>query len=141
MMNSIRVSVMDRKPEKPRRGTILVIFMLSLAMLSMTVLAMIRVTLLHRDMVRSNELLVQSEWLFQSAVVRAASRLRASSEYTGEEWRIDADSSGQKLDGLARISVEGDDDQTNARRVAITVIYPPDDARRVTVSRTVTISP
>lgn len=126
---------------RQRAGTVLVIFMLSLAMLSMTALAMVRVTLLQRDMVRSNELIVQSEWLFQSAVVRASSQLQASEDYDGEEWRIDAGAIGQTFDALAQISVEQTDDQTKGRRVVITVMYPPDDVRRVMVSRSVIIAP
>ena len=48
-----------------RAGTVIVIFMVSLAMLSLTAAAMLRVTLLQRSMVRNNELRIQSEWLFQ----------------------------------------------------------------------------
>ena len=123
-----------------RAGTVLVIFMVSLAMLSMTAVALVRVTLLQRSMVRNNELRIQSEWLFQSAVVRASSRLNSNAEYSGEEWNIAAKSLGQTFDALAKISIEAVDGKTNERRAAITVIYPPDNAERATVSRTVTIS-
>lgn len=137
------VSVVEElsNQQKQRAGTVLVVFMLSLAMLSMTALAMVRVTLLQRDMVRSNELIVQSEWLFQSAVVRASSQLQASEDYDGEEWKIDAETIGQMFDALAQISVEQADEQTKGHRVVITVMYPPDDVRRVMVSRSVMIAP
>jgi hypothetical protein len=124
-----------------RQGTILVVFMLSLAMLSLTVAAMVRVTLLQRGMVRSHDLRVQSEWLFQSAVARASSQMKANADYSGEEWKIAADSLGLSFDAVATISVEPDDDQTKDRRVTITVVYPSDDAHRAMVSRTVSISP
>lgn len=123
-----------------RHGTILVIFMVSLAMLSLTAAAMVRVTLLQRSMVRNNELRIQSEWLFQSAVARASSELKADAEYDGEEWKITAESLSQTSDALAQISVEPIDGKTNERRVAITINYPPSDAQRATVSRSVTIS-
>ncbi|MGZ0165106.1 MAG: hypothetical protein ACKVII_14380 [Planctomycetales bacterium] len=129
-----------RHHNRNRRGTILVIFMISLAMLSLTAAAMLRVTLLQRSMVRSNELRIQSEWLFQSAVARASSELKSNADYTGEEWKITAQSLGQTSDALAKISVAPVDGKTNERRVAITVLYPPDDAQRATVSRSVTIS-
>jgi hypothetical protein len=142
MKKSLIPSVTNGEKQAGRRtGTILVLFMLSLAMLSMTVAAMVRVTLLHRGMVRSNELRVQSEWLFQSAVVRASSQLQASADYTGEEWKITADSLGQSFDAVARISVAAEDDKTKDRNVEISVIYPPDDANRAMVSRSVSISP
>jgi hypothetical protein len=115
--------------------------MISLAMLSLTTAAMVRVALLQRNIVRSNELRVQSEWLFQSAVVHAASQLQANSEYDGEEWEIAADAIGQSLEAVARISVEPSEDQAKGRAVAITVVYPPDDPNRAMVSRTVSISP
>ena len=123
-----------------RTGTILVIFMVSLAMLSLTAAAMLRVTLLQRSMVQSNELRIQSEWLFQSAVARASSELRSNAEYAGEEWKMTAESLGQTSSAVANISVDTVDGKTNERRVAITVLYPPDDAQRATVSRSVTIS-
>lgn len=123
-----------------RSGTVLVIFMVSLAMLSLTAAAMLRVTLLQRSMVQSNELRIQSEWLFQSAVARASSELKSNAEYAGEEWKMTAQSLGQTSGAVANISVEAVDGKTNERRVAITVLYPPDDAQRATVSRSVTIS-
>lgn len=123
-----------------RRGTVLVIFMVSLAMLSLTAAAMLRVTLLQRSMVQSNELRIQSEWLFQSAVARASSELKSNAEYTGEEWKMTAQSLSQTSNAVANISVDTVDGKTNERRVAITVLYPPDDAQRAIVSRSVTIS-
>jgi flagellar basal body-associated protein FliL len=123
-----------------RRGSMLIIFMVSLAMLSLTAAALVRVTLLHRSMVRSNEVRIQSEWLFHSAVARAASQLKTNAGYDGEEWKIEAESLGQSSSAVAKISVETIDGKTNERRVAISVIYPPDNVQRATVSRTVTIS-
>jgi flagellar basal body-associated protein FliL len=129
-----------RHNDRNRKGTILVIFMVSLAMLSLTAAAMVRVTLLQRSMVRNNELRIQSEWLFQSAVARASSELKSNAEYDGEEWKMTAESLGQTSDAVAKILVEPVDGKTNQRRVAITVLYPPDNTERATVSRSVTIS-
>ncbi len=129
-----------RGHNRRRAGTVIVIFMVSLAMLSMTAAALVRVTLLQRSMVRNNELRIQSEWLFQSAVVRASSALKSNAEYSGEEWNIPAESLGQTFDAVARISIDSVEGKTNERRAAITVIYPPDDAERATVTRSVTIS-
>ena len=123
-----------------RAGTVIVIFIVSLAMLSLTAAAMLRVTLLQRSMVRNNELRIQSEWLFQSAVARASTELKSNAEYRGEEWTMSAASLGQNSSALAKISVEPVEGKTNERRVAITVHYPPDGAQRATVSRSVTIS-
>lgn len=126
--------------DQRRAGTVIVIFMVSLAMLSMTAAALVRVTLLQRSMVRNNELRIQSEWLFQSAVVRASSALKSNAEYSGEEWNIPAESLGQTSSAVAKISIETVKGKTNERQASITVIYPPDDTERATVSRSVTIS-
>jgi len=130
----------NRCHDQRRAGTVLVIFMVSLAMLSMTAVALVRVTLLQRSMVRNNELRIQSEWLFQSAVVRASSELKSNAEYAGEEWKITAQSLGQTSGAVANISVDTVEGKTNERQASITVIYPPDDTERATVSRSVTIS-
>lgn len=124
-----------------RRGTILVMFMVGLAMLSLTIAAMVRVTLLQRDIVQSNELRIQSEWLFQSAVVRATTRFRSNAAYKGEEWNIPAESLGQPSGAVATISVEPPEEQTKERRVKITLLYAPDKPLRAMVSREVSISP
>ncbi|MBL6705502.1 MAG: hypothetical protein ISQ06_05285 [Planctomycetaceae bacterium] len=123
-----------------RAGTVIVIFMVSLAMLSLTAAAMLRVTLLQRSMVRNNELRIQSEWLFQSAVARTSTELKSNAEYDGEEWTMPAASLGQNSDALAKISVEPVEGKTNERRVTITILYPPNGTQRATVSRSVTIS-
>tara|TARA_R110002072_G_scaffold303099_1_gene493380 strand:+ start:66546 stop:66968 length:423 start_codon:yes stop_codon:yes gene_type:complete len=139
-MTKIQCSPTARIHHHNRQGTVLVIFMVSLAMLTLTGAAMLRVTLLQRSMVKSNELRIQSEWLFQSAVARASTELKSNAEYTGEEWTMTASSLGQNSDALAKISVEPVEGKTNERRVAITINYPPNDAQRATVSRAVTIS-
>ena len=136
----VTATAKNRCHDGRRAGTVIVIFMVSLAMLSMTAAALVRVTLLQRSMVRNNELRIQSEWLFQSAVVRASSELKSNVEYNGEEWNIAAESLGQTFDAVAKISIEAVDGKTNERRALITVIYPPDAAERATVSRSVTIS-
>lgn len=136
----VTATAKNRCHDGRRAGTVIVIFMVSLAMLSMTAAALVRVTLLQRSMVRNNELRIQSEWLFQSAVVRASSELKSNAEYNGEEWNIAAESLGQTFDAVAKISIEAVDGKTNERRASITVIYPPDEAERATVSRSVTIS-
>ncbi|MDA0282240.1 MAG: hypothetical protein O3B13_06785 [Planctomycetota bacterium] len=123
-----------------RRGTVLVVFMVSLLLLSLTVAAMTRVMLMQRSLVRSNELRVQSEWLFQSAVARAATQIRSDAAYKGEEWRIPAESLGQPFGAVATISVEAAKEETKERRVAITLLYPPDEAIRAMVSRTISVS-
>lgn len=139
-MKKVMVQSAGNVFRRNRKGTVLVIFMVSLAMLSMTAAAMLRVTLLQRSMVRNNELRIQSEWLFQSAVVRASSQLKSNAEYSGEEWNIAAESLGQTSNAVAKISIETVEGKTNERQASITVIYPPDDTERATVSRSVTIS-
>lgn len=139
-MKKVLASTSESNHVGNRAGTVLVIFMLSLAMLSMTAAAMLRVTLLQRSVVRSNELRIQSEWLFQSAVAKASSELKSNAEYTGEEWKMTAESLGQESDAVANISVNTVDGKTNERRVTITVLYPPDETDRATVTRTVSIS-
>lgn len=124
-----------------RSGSVLVVFMVSLLLLSLTVAAMTKVMLMQRDMVRNSELQIQSEWLFQSAVARAATQFEADADYQGEEWTIPAESLKQPSGAVATISVEPAEEQTKARRVKITLLYPPDKAIRAMVSREVSITP
>ncbi len=123
-----------------RRGTILVLFMLSLLSLSLTVGVLIRSTVLQRNLVRGDLQRVQADWLVHSAASRAASQLHTNANYTGEQWSIPAEALNQHDAALANIQVGTDLDSETRRLVTITVTYPPEGAQRVLATRVIPVT-
>jgi Tfp pilus assembly protein PilV len=80
----------------------------------------------HRRALRTELWRVQAQWLAESGLERAAWRLAADPQYTGEVWKLPA----EQLDGTAaaavRIEVETVSDQPNRRLVRAQADYPDD---------------
>lgn len=123
-----------------RNGTILVLFILSLLLLTMTVGVLIRASLTQRGLVRSDIRRVQADWLVQSAAARASGQLQNDSTYAGEQWQIAAETLNQPDAAVADIQVATDPESETNRLVTITVNYPPEGTDRVRASRTVSIA-
>jgi type II secretory pathway component PulK len=123
-----------------RRGTILILFMLSLLLMSLTVGVLIRSTVIQRSLVRSDLQRVQADWLVHSAAARAASQLQANADYSGEQWSIPAEALNQHDSALASIQVATDPESETRRLVTITVNYPPEGAHRARATRVIPVT-
>jgi len=83
---------------------------------------------------------VQADWLVHSAAARAASQLRISTDYTGEQWSIPAEALNQHDAALANIQVATDPESETRRLVTITVNYPPEGPHRVRATRVLPVT-
>ncbi len=92
----------------------------------------------QRQLRRENDRL-QAVWLAESAVGRAAARLAADADYTGEQWRVAAELLDGKHDGLATIRVERVDDRPDVRRVRVEAHYPDDPVFRARATKEVLV--
>ncbi len=119
-----------RRLETARRGGVVIIFMVSLVLMMLATLALIRTTLMHRDIVRSNQLRMQARWLMHSGVGRAAERARSNPDYSGETWTIPPDESGLTDVAQVEIAVAPVDDDATRRTLTITVNFPADSPQR-----------
>lgn len=139
-MNRIRSTALQQQSATRRRGTVLIMFMLSLLLLSLTVGVLIRASLIQRNLVGGGERRVQADWIVHSAAARAAQQLKTNPEYSGETWNIPAEALGQPDAAVAEIEVTTDPAATSRRLVNITVNYPPGVSDRVRASRTVPVA-
>lgn len=139
-MKRIRSSSRQKDHAARRRGTVLILFMLSLLLLSLTVGVLIRAAVTQRRLVRSDLSLVQADWLVHSAAMRAAQNLKTNPDYSGETWEIAADAIGQPDAAVAEIQVATDPASESRRLVTITVNYPPGVPDRVQATRTLPIA-
>ena len=77
----------------------------------------------------------QARWIVESGVDRAAARLDADREYSGEHWLLPAEMIGGRRDGEVRIEVERIEGQSNWRQVRVVADYPVDLPDRVRQTR------
>lgn len=121
-----------------RNGTALIIAMICLLLASVLTVSLVQVAVLQREQVQRDEWQLQAEWLAESAVDRAAARLRAASEYEGETWRPQFPEETDPL-GRIEISVERADEPGRVRVTAVADV-PDDPHERARVRKSVIVA-
>ncbi|MBI1310186.1 hypothetical protein GC176_02680 [bacterium] len=145
MMIDLRLSPTDRshharrRGQGPRQGTVLIICVVCLLLLSLTAGVLIRAAMLHRNQTRLLLPQAQAEWLAEAAAQVAAARLQENAAWSGDTWTISMDQTG--LDESARIAIQiaADTDVATRRVAQITIDSPPDAPHRAHIERAVVI--
>lgn len=118
-----------------RQGTILVICIICLVLLSLTAGVLIRASGLHRDHSRTLLPQSQAQWLAEAGIQLAAQQLESNPDWSGKTWTASPEQTG--LDTPARIAITVSTgpqlNQPPARIATITVDLPPDSDQRVRV--------
>jgi hypothetical protein len=109
---------------------------------------LLRQSAARRRSMRVEERRMQAEWLAESGLARARSRLAASHNYTGETWTIPATALGaaeRRADegGVVTIRVGPVDGQPSRRLVRVEATYPRagDDRARQSKALTLELKP
>ena len=86
---------------------------------------------------------VQATWLAESGLERAAWRLAADADYTGETWTLSAGQMAAADAAVVRIEVETIPEQPNRRLVRVRADYPdhPQHRARQTKQAVVQLAP
>ncbi len=127
------------KRSHQRRGGVMVAVMLCVLVVSLISVSLVKLALAQRRQVRRAELQLQAECLAQSALDRAATRIQADPNYSGETWERSAESFPGNRAGVVRIVVASVDAKTTQRRVSVVADYPAGTEQRARVSRETTI--
>jgi len=128
---------------QPRRGTILVIAMMCLLIMSMLSASLLRIALVERQHERSQGQHLQTHWLAESGLQLAALQLRQNPDYEGEVWEIAASELGGTSAGRVEIKVEqvaadeSKSGKTSPRRIHVRAEYPVNSPQRKQVSRVI----
>lgn len=122
-----------------RQGTVLIICIVCVLLLSLTAGVLVRAAMLHRDQTRTLAPQSQAEWLAHAAAQVAADRLKADSAWKGETWTVSAEETGLNEPARIAIAVSTNAEGTDTRLAAITVDMPPDSPQRVRVTQSVEI--
>jgi type II secretory pathway component PulK len=113
----------------------LVIAIVCLAVASALLVSVARLSVARRSASRAQEWRAQAGWLADSAVERAAARLRDNPRYPGETWNVPADALGGSSAGVIRIEIQTPTDRPETREVRVTADYPDDPEHRARETR------
>lgn len=117
-------------PRSLRHGSVLVVAMVALLLTSLILGSLLRMASLQHRQLRSEQDLLQADWLAESALDRAAARLASEPSYSGETWNIPAREIGGRSAGRVTISVKQSADQPTERSVLVSAVYPFEETIR-----------
>jgi type II secretory pathway pseudopilin PulG len=141
------------RARKPSRGMTVVAVLVCLIIVTLISGAVLKVSVAHRELARSQERRLQAEWLAESGVDRAMARLAEDREFTGETWSLSDNDLGRSEqaprgasptpavapEAQITITVERVPAFANRRRVHVQADYPLDAPRRSRHSKEIMI--
>ena len=143
------VSPARRRCRGTRRGVLLAVVIVCLAVASAVLLAVVKTTVTASRQIQTQAWQTQARWLAESGLDRAAARLATDGAYVGETWRVpvaafggvDAGSNAtsnaaaDEVAAVVKIEVEAVADQPRQRRVRVQADYPDHPEQRARQSR------
>lgn len=125
---------------QPRRGAFTIVVLVCLLVSAMVLASLLKLALLHDGQMGQVQMRLQTNWLADSGLERAASRLAVDPAYVGETWTINAERLGGQDAAAVVIRVEKVESQTNRRLVVVEAAYPAEGTQRVRLTRQTTIT-
>jgi len=104
-----------------RRGSVLVIVLVSLLVASMLGVGLIKTVLIHQRQMRVLNGQQQGFWLAEAGLQRAARQLATTPEYEGETWDVAEDVLGSSRTAKVTIEVIKPDKGPSEREIRIAV--------------------
>lgn len=122
----------SRRRGKSRRGAVLIAALVCAAVAAVVFMSALKMASAQRHRMETELWQLQAAWLAESGLERAAERLAAKPDFTGETWSISAEQLGGSYAAVVRIRVEPVRDQPKSRLVRVEADYPnhPQDRAR-----------
>ena len=120
-----------------RRGAALIAVMVFLTLFLLLFAQMLRSLALEVQQTRTRRHQLQSTWLAQAALDRAAAKLSVDPQYMGENWRVSTEmvggdvAAGNRTEGTVEIRVEASSEGGDVRQVSVIADYPNREIHRV----------
>jgi len=122
-----------------RRGAVLVAAIVCLAVASMIFVSIVKMAASCRRVADTQSREVQAGWLAESGLERAAARLDAEEDYSGETWTISATDLAGRDGAVVVVEVLPVDGRPRRRLVRARADYPNDSHHRARQTREVVV--
>ncbi len=106
----------------------------------MVLASLLKLALLHDAQMGNVQMRLQTGWLADSGLDRAAARLAADPAYAGETWKINSESLGGPDAAAVVIRVEKDASQAHRRLVVVEAVYPAEGTQQARLTRKMNIT-
>lgn len=110
-----------------RRGAALLLVVIAIVVSTMIVGTLAQMAIAQHRQVRREHERVQTFWLVESGLDRAAARLSRDADYTGEDWRVDVAGRQEPRQGVVTIRITKAADEPRHRLVEVVAEYPAGD--------------
>lgn len=131
-----------RLRDNPPRGGFLLLTALVCVALAVALAGLLaRMAMVDMQYDRSQLHRMQCEWLVEAGVERAAARLAADPDYTGETWRLGPEQLDGRHAAVVRIAVAPDAERPAETVLNVQADFPDNPHRRVRQTRAVRLPP
>ncbi len=139
LSDRLRLRKSHRRRRQNRRGTAMIIAVVCLTLLAALTVSLVRLALAAQQQVVREQWRLQSVWLAESALNRAAVQLDEGGEVATDDW-TPTDIGPSALSGRVTIAVEADPNDETRLTLTATADFPdhPIDRVRTTRVRTLT---
>jgi hypothetical protein len=117
------------------RGAFSVVVLVCLVISTMVLASLLKITLLHDRQVGSEIMRVQTSWLADSGLERAAGRLAIDRAFEGETWTVNAARLGGRDPAVVAIRIEQVESQPLQRLIVVEATYPPEGPNQARITR------
>jgi Tfp pilus assembly protein PilV len=125
--------------QQKQRGITLILVLACMAIAAALLIVGVKMAVSSHRITRTFLWNAQAQLLAESAMDRAAAQLAADANYTGETWRIPAETLGGNNAGIVIIEVRPIPDQANRRLVKAQADFPDDPLDRIRYIKEITL--
>jgi hypothetical protein len=118
-----------------RRGAALIIVIVCVAVASVILASLTRLAMTQHQAARTEHWELQAGWLLESGLDRAAARLAADGNYTGETWRVPAEVFGGEYAAVVKIRVTRPPNAAGGHQVHVVADFPDHPRNRARRSK------
>ena len=131
--------MMNTSRRRNERGSAMVAVLICFVLIVLICGAILKLGVVQRGQLKTEEAALQAEWLVESGMERAAAKLAGTPGYEGETWTISPQEMNGPAPGLVKITVEKINGDVGNRRVTVMADYPSDSERRSRQHKSVTV--
>jgi hypothetical protein len=131
---------MMRVAARRRRGSLIVPVLICFVLIMLVSAALLQLTFAERGLARQEERRLQSEWLAEAGLARAAAKLARDRGYAGEAWELSPKDLDAREPGRVTITVETPDGKPGERRVSAQADYPLRPELRARTTRSLVLA-